>query len=198
MRGGCPQVQMGRSIAVQRASGKHAIFHFAELCETNVAAADYIALCGRFHTVALDGIPVFDSSNRPAAYRFVTLIDVLYEHRVRLLAAAAADPFSLFAAVITQADKEHTALTDFIVDDNLGFAKDRIISRLTEMQSHEYARAHAEYVPSALPLSTFRLAGSLTDSIRSQSDVGGNRVRSGERSGQDLMTETVASLLTDS
>jgi predicted ATPase len=154
---------MGRSIAVQRASGKHATFDFAELCEANVAAADYIALCGRFHTVALDGIPVFDSSNRPAAYRFVTLIDVLYEHRVRLLAASAAEPFSLFAAVITQADKAHTALTDFIVDDNLGFAKDRIISRLTEMQSHEYARAHAECVPSALyPSLPSALPGSLT------------------------------------
>jgi hypothetical protein len=32
---------------------------------------------------------------------------------------------------------------DFI-DDNLGFSKDRCISRLTEMQSYEYLIAHAK------------------------------------------------------
>lgn len=31
-----------------------------------------------------------------------------------------------------------------VVDDNLGFAKDRTISRLTEMQSQEYLIAHAK------------------------------------------------------
>jgi hypothetical protein len=31
-----------------------------------------------------------------------------------------------------------------IVDNNLGFAKERTVSRLTEMQSKEYLRAHAE------------------------------------------------------
>ena len=33
---------------------------------------------------------------------------------------------------------------ELVVDDNLGFAKDRTISRLTEMQSEEYLRAHAK------------------------------------------------------
>ena len=38
------------------------------------------------------------------------------------------------------------------IDDNIGFAKDRIISRLTEMQSVEYARSHAEtHAPELLP-----------------------------------------------
>lgn len=32
---------------------------------------------------------------------------------------------------------------EILVDDNLGFAKDRVISRLTEMQSAEYLMAHA-------------------------------------------------------
>ncbi len=31
-----------------------------------------------------------------------------------------------------------------MVDDNLGFAKDRTISRMTEMQSREYLLAHAK------------------------------------------------------
>ena len=38
--------------------------------------------------------------------------------------------------------------TDVMVDDNLGFAKDRTISRLTEMQSLEFLLAHAnEHAP---------------------------------------------------
>lgn len=43
-------------------------------------------------------------SNRSDAYRFVTLVDVLYEHRVRLLVAADAMPFELFEDVLTQQD----------------------------------------------------------------------------------------------
>ena len=44
-------------------------------------AADYIALANAKHTVALSGVPVFTAANRQTAYRFVTLVDVLYEHR---------------------------------------------------------------------------------------------------------------------
>ena len=43
--------------------------------------ADYIALANAEHTLALSGVPVFTAANRQAAYRFVTLVDVLYEHR---------------------------------------------------------------------------------------------------------------------
>jgi hypothetical protein len=45
------------------------------------AAADYIALANSRHTLALSGVPVFTAANRQSAYRFVTLVDVLYEHR---------------------------------------------------------------------------------------------------------------------
>lgn len=48
---------------------------------TRRAAADYIALANVKHTLALSGVPVFTAANRQAAYRFVTLVDVLYEHR---------------------------------------------------------------------------------------------------------------------
>jgi peroxisome-assembly ATPase len=30
----------------------------------------------KFHTLALDGIPIFGLSNKAAAHRFVTLVDV--------------------------------------------------------------------------------------------------------------------------
>lgn len=50
-------------------------------CPSSLHAADYIALANARHTLALSGVPVFTAANRTAAYRFVTLVDVLYEHR---------------------------------------------------------------------------------------------------------------------
>lgn len=54
---------------------------FEELCGRPLAAADYIALAEARHTLCLGGVPVFTGATRSEAYRFVTLIDVLYEHR---------------------------------------------------------------------------------------------------------------------
>ena len=105
--------------------------------------------------MALSGVPAFTAANRTAAYRFVSLIDVLYDHRVRLLCAAEAMPHELFASVVTNQEAKEVAKRgggggggagggDLVVDDNLGFSKDRTVSRLTEMQSSEYLAAHAE------------------------------------------------------
>lgn len=87
-----------------RAGASMCMASFAELCGGNLGAADYIALAGEFHTLALSGVPVFDARTRPHAYRFVTLVDVLYEHRIRLFCSAAASPVELFANVFTQQD----------------------------------------------------------------------------------------------
>lgn len=153
------EVMMGRELPVPRAAGKVAVFSFAELCERPVAAADYIGLCEEFHTILLSGVPRFTAASRSGAYRFVTLVDVVYEERVRLICSAEAPPPELFKRIVTQS--EYRAHRDgagaeeedgLCVDDNVGFAKDRTVSRLIEMQSLEYARAHAEeHAPELLP-----------------------------------------------
>lgn len=140
-------VQMGRKLQVEKAGGCICFFKFKELCGKPVAAADYIALAEAYHSVAISGIPVFTAVNRSEAYRFMILIDVLYEHRVRVFCSAEAKPFELFENVVTH--KEYKAMgasspDNVVVDDNLGFTKDRTVSRLLEMQSHEYLVAHAE------------------------------------------------------
>jgi len=150
------EVMMGRTLTVPRACGAICSFDFADLCERPVAAADYLAITEHFHTVALKGLPVFTAANRSEAYRFVTLIDVLYEERVRLVTSAAAQPLELFTNILTHAEgvanPEKTKLPDVVVDDNLGFAKDRTISRLTEMQSEEYLLQHAsKHIPDLVP-----------------------------------------------
>ncbi|KAF6261142.1 AFG1-like ATPase-domain-containing protein [Scenedesmus sp. NREL 46B-D3] len=177
-------VAMGRSLHVPQALGSAAMFGFDDLCNRPLAAADYIALAGRFHTLAVADVPVFSAANRAAAYRFVTLIDVMYEHRVRMLISAEGTPFELFQWIVTQQEARKAGGTtaghismassssnsssqrsrslqqhgfssssssggcdEVVVDDQLGFAKDRAISRLTEMQSIEYLLQHAKQRP---------------------------------------------------
>lgn len=141
------EVAMGRHFELPRVGGCIAHFTFEELCDRPLGAADFIALSNTRHTVAISGVPQFRSEHRAAAYRFVTLVDVLYEHRVRVLCSAETSPYKLFSKILTQKEAQNmdNELGDaYVVDDNLGFAKDRTVSRLTEMQSDEYLRAHAE------------------------------------------------------
>ncbi|PSC67543.1 lactation elevated 1 isoform X1 [Micractinium conductrix] len=177
------EVAMGRQLEMPRTGGCVTLFTFDELCNRPLGAADYIALANAEHTLALSGVPVFTAANRQAAYRFVTLVDVLYEHRVRFLCAAEAMPFELFENIQTQAEARAAATggggsyssglsggSVAVVDDNLGFAKDRTVSRLTEMQSEEYLRAHAKaHAPELL----LALTGSKPSS--SSSSGGGQR-----------------------
>jgi predicted ATPase len=137
-------VQMGRKLHVNKAGGCICMLSFCELCGKPVAAADYIALAEHYHSVAISGVPVVTPANRPAAYRFMILIDVLYEHKIRLFLSAEAEPFELFENVVPHAEAKGRNDDGLVVDDNLGFTKDRTISRLIEMQSREYLTQHAE------------------------------------------------------
>ncbi|KFM22558.1 Putative ATPase N2B [Auxenochlorella protothecoides] len=155
------QVAMGRELALTEVAGPLVHARFEDLCGRPLGAADFIALAQAKHTLLLRGVPVFTGASRSQAYRFVTLIDVLYEHRTRLLCSAEATPSDLFANVVTvaaaaearrkgrppgpeQASGRRECGCCCVVDDNLGFAKDRTISRLLEMQSGEYLEAHAK------------------------------------------------------
>ena len=110
----------GRTLHVPKCLKGVAVFSFKRLCGEARGAADYLAIAQRFHTVILVGIPVLTREKRNEAARFVTLIDALYEHRVKLLAAADAEPADLYPAGDGR------------------FEFDRTVSRLEEMQSADY------------------------------------------------------------
>jgi cell division protein ZapE len=97
-----------------------AVFSFKRLCGEARGAADYLAVARRYHSVIIVGIPRSDPQNRNEAARFVTLIDALYEYKVKLLASAAAMPDQLYIAGDGAFEFERTA------------------SRLAEMQSDDY------------------------------------------------------------
>ncbi|XP_047949799.1 AFG1-like ATPase isoform X1 [Salvia hispanica] len=142
------EVVMGRKLQVPLGANGCAYFPFDQLCDRPLGAADYFGLFKKFHTLAVEGVPIFGPANRTAAYRFVTLIDVMYENRARLLCSAEGSPMELFEKVVTISDAATTrGLSDVCVDNDLGFAKDRTISRLTEMNSREYLEQHHHLHP---------------------------------------------------
>src|SRR6478735_5783718 len=110
----------GRILHVPKSLKGVAVFSFKRLCGAARGAADYLAIAQRFHTVIIVGIPVLTREMRNEAARFVTLIDALYEHRVKLLAAADAEPADLYPAGDGR------------------FEFERTVSRLEEMQSADY------------------------------------------------------------
>ena len=114
------EVGGGRTLHVPKSLKGVAVFSFKRLCGEPRGAADYLAIAQRFHTVIIVGIPVMGPERRNEAARFVTLIDALYEHKVKLLAAADAEPAGLYP---------HG-------DGSFEFA--RTASRLEEMQSADY------------------------------------------------------------
>jgi cell division protein ZapE len=84
-------------------------FDFAALCEGPRSADDYITLARRLHTVFLSAVPVFDGGNDDAARRFIALVDELYDQRVHLVMAAAAEPGELYQGERLRAAFERTA-----------------------------------------------------------------------------------------
>ena len=86
----------GRTLHVPKSLKGVAVFSFKRLCGEPRGAADYLAIARRYHTVIIVGIPVMTREMRNEAARFVTLIDALYEHKVKLLAAADAEPEGLY------------------------------------------------------------------------------------------------------
>ncbi|PIR37591.1 MAG: cell division protein ZapE [Alphaproteobacteria bacterium CG11_big_fil_rev_8_21_14_0_20_39_49] len=115
----------GRVLYLNKTYGDVAWASFKELCETPLGAADYIEIAREFSTLLLTDIPKMSREHRNEAKRFVTLIDELYEHRVKLICTAQTSPEKLY---------EHGEGS---------FEFDRTVSRLVEMQSGQYlAKGH--------------------------------------------------------
>ncbi len=126
------EVGGGRTLHVPKSLKGVAVFSFKRLCGEARGASDYLAIARAYHTVILVGIPRMGPDTRNEAARFVTLIDTLYEHKVKLLVAADAAPESLY-----DAGKGGNASGRFEFE--------RTVSRLNEMQSAEYlALGHGE------------------------------------------------------
>ena len=110
----------GRGLHVGRANQGVAWFNFSELCQEAVGVSDYLAIIDRFHTLVISDIPIMPPEQRNEARRFSILIDMLYEHKIKLVCSAAGKPEELYV--------RGTGSREFL----------RTASRLREMQTSIY------------------------------------------------------------
>jgi cell division protein ZapE len=112
-----------RRIAARRRAGGVVWFDFAALCGGPRSQNDYLEIARQFHTVLLSNVPQMSAGHASEARRFTWLVDVLYDHRVKLIASADVRPEALYTAGA------------------LAWEFQRAASRLNEMQSRAYLEA---------------------------------------------------------
>ncbi len=95
---------------------------FWDLCGRPLGPADYLAVAGAVRVLILRDIPHLSAENYNEAKRFVTLIDALYEGKVRLICSAADQPERLY------------------VEGAGSFEFERTASRLREMQGADWGK----------------------------------------------------------
>ncbi len=110
----------GRSVTIPRFHNGAGRIDFFALCGAFLGPADYLAVADAVRVLVLEDIPQLSRQNFNEAKRFVTLIDALYEAKVRLICSAAAVPEMLYL------EGEGT------------FEFERTASRLREMQSDDW------------------------------------------------------------
>lgn len=118
-----------RLIRVRRQAPGIAWFDFPELCAGPRGKPDYIELARRYHTILVSGVPRFTEADGDTLRRFVWLVDEFYDRRVKLMLAAAA-PVDALVADAADSDGFQAHLNASL--------KERLASRLTEMQTRQY------------------------------------------------------------
>lgn len=109
-----------RRIPVRRCSEGVVWFEFEAICDGPRSQSDYIEISRLFNTVLIGNIPVLDREKEDPARRFLNLVDEFYDRHVKLIITADASIDNLYQGK------------------RLQFEYQRTISRLIEMQSHEY------------------------------------------------------------
>jgi cell division protein ZapE len=109
-----------RQIRAVRRAGGVIWFDFQTLCAGPRSQNDYLEIATRFHTVFLSQIPKMSAGMASEARRFTWLIDVLYDHKIKMIMSADVPAEELYI--------EGAMANEFF----------RTVSRIVEMQSEEY------------------------------------------------------------
>jgi len=124
-----------RTLKARKRAGSLVWFDFATLCEDPRSQLDYLEIARRFAVVIVSGVPRLTPDKGDAARRFTWLVDVLYDHRVKLLLSAAVPAEELYREGPNSQEFPRTA------------------TRLIEMRTLEYmALPHQAADPAVPPL----------------------------------------------
>ncbi len=115
----------GREVVITQFHSGVGRASFWDLCAHALGPADYLAIADAMRVLMIDDIPQLSASNFNQAKRFVTLIDALYEAKVRLICSAADAPERLY------------------VEGEGAFEFERTASRLREMQDKDWGHSPA-------------------------------------------------------
>ena len=116
---------MGREIETVRCADGVVWFEFKAICDGPRGPTDYIEISRLYQTVLIANIPEMHEDHNDMLKRFITLVDEFYERNVKLILTAATTPEALYQGK------------------RLAKPFKRTISRLHEMQSHDYlAKQH--------------------------------------------------------
>ena len=107
-------------------------FDFQTLCCGPRSQNDYLEIAKQFHTVILSGVPYMPPRMTNEARRFIWLIDVLYDHKVKLILSA------------------EVAAPDLYTEGQITAEFSRTVSRLIEMQSRDYLDAPRRVIDTSL------------------------------------------------
>ncbi|MEO9135732.1 MAG: cell division protein ZapE [Casimicrobiaceae bacterium] len=110
----------GRMLVAHRRAGGVVWFGFKALCDGPRSQRDYLELARRFSVLFVSDIPQLGADTTDQARRFTWLIDILYDHRVKLIASAAVPADALYLTGPRAGEFPRTA------------------SRLTEMHTRDY------------------------------------------------------------
>lgn len=110
----------GRQIEIKKQAGDVIWFEFAELCHIPRSQKDYLAIAEEYRTVFISNIPVIEPHEKDTICLFISMIDVFYDARVRLVISAAESVEQLYSRGYKVLEYTRTN------------------SRLYEMQSVEY------------------------------------------------------------
>ncbi|MGN6579386.1 MAG: cell division protein ZapE [Bordetella sp.] len=116
-----------REIKALALAGTVVWFDFATLCGGPRSQNDYLELASRFNAVILSGVPRMGPRHQSEARRFTWLIDVFYDHKVKLIMSAQCPPEELYT--------EGAFANEF----------QRTVSRILEMQSKEYLESERRH-----------------------------------------------------
>jgi len=114
---------MGRDIIIKTTASSTAIIDFNEFCINNYATSDYQLIAKKFSTIFFTNIPKLSLDEINHLKRFSNFIDILYEYKCNVI---------FYADCI--ADKIYKTQKH-------SFEFERIISRISEMQTKKYIQS---------------------------------------------------------